>query len=225
MPRKPGSRNADYDLERGAMLSRISKAVDQGVLPDSMRALADAAGVSVTTLRHYFGDRAGVLQAMMENTRAEAAPYLAMASRLIPGDVRASLLHFLGAMHQAWFRHGVGKRYASTLMVGLGGGALGPSFVSHVLEPLLQTCEALLQQHVDRGELHIRDVRAAALMLMSPVVLAHLHQDSLGGSSCRPLDLKSLLELQVDTFLIAHGRASARRGGVPASGRRVPTAR
>ena len=89
----------------------------------------------------------------------------------------------------AWFKFGVGKMYASTLALGLGSKAIGPSYVNHVLEPMLQTGESLLRQHLERGELVVEDVRHASLMLLSPVVFGLLHQDSLGGAQCRPLDL------------------------------------
>jgi hypothetical protein len=40
-------------------------------------------------------------------------------------------------------------------------------------------------------------------MLLSPVVLGLLHQDSLGGAQCRPLELPRFLETHVDAFLRA----------------------
>ena len=66
--------------------------------------------------------------------------------------------------------------------------------------------ESLVQadpEHVERGELVIDDVRHASLMFLSPAVLGLLHQDSLSGSACRPLDLARFLETQVDAFLRA----------------------
>jgi hypothetical protein len=74
---------------------------------------------------------------------------------------------------------------------------------SHALEPLLQTGESLLRQHQERGELELPDVRHASLMLLSPVVLALLHQDSLLGGQCRQLAVPQLLETHVDAFLRA----------------------
>ena len=204
MARTRGSRNVDYEAQRAALARRVREALtaDEGIHA-SLRNLASAAGSSVATLKHYFGDRAGLIRGVMESQRAEAAPYLAMAGQAKPGDVRGSLLQFLKALSTAWFKYGVGKMYASTLALGLGSKAFGPSFVNHVLEPLLQTGESLLRQHVERGELVIDDVRHASLMFLSPAVLGLLHQDSLSGSACRPLDLARFLETQVDAFLRA----------------------
>ncbi|MGV3619379.1 MAG: TetR/AcrR family transcriptional regulator [Archangium sp.] len=211
MARTRGSRNADYEAQRLELARKATLALQQeGGVNASMREIAEFAGASVTTLRHYFTDREGLLKAVMECLRADAAPYLAMAAQPVPGDVRASLERFLGGVEVAWFKHGVGKMYASTLAVGLGNRTVGPSFVNHVLEPLLQAGESLLRQHLERGELELSDVRHASLTLLSPVVLALLHQDSLLGVECRPLDVPKMLETHVDAFLRAFG---PRRGG------------
>ena len=119
------------------------------------------------------------------------------------GDVRQSLQRFLSSLQTAWFKYGVGAMYASTLAVGLGNRPVGPSFVSHVLEPLLQTGESLLRQHVERGELQIDDVRHASLLFLSPVVLALFHQDSLAGAQSRPMDVPQMMNTHVDAFLRA----------------------
>jgi len=202
MARTKGSRNAGYDEQRALLARKVGAALRlEGGVHSSLRELAGHADTSVATLRHYFGDREGLLRAVMEGLRADAAPYLATSSKPVPGNVRASLMHFLKGLSTAWFRHGVGAMYASTLAVGLGNNPVGPAFVNHVLEPLLQTGETLLRQHVERGELAIDDVRHASLMFLSPVVLALLHQDSLLGAECRPLDVPKLLETHVEAFL------------------------
>ena len=212
MARTRGSRNVDYEEQRAALAKRVREAltVDEGIHA-SLRDLARGAGSSVATLKHYFGDRDGLIRGVMENQRAEAAPFLAMAGQAKFGDVRGSLLQFLKGLSTAWFKFGVGKMYASTLALGLGSKAFGPSFVNHVLEPLLQAGESLLRQHVERGELVIDDVRHASLTLLSPAVLGLLHQDNLGGSTCRPLELPRFLEMQVDAFLRAFPSRVKRR--------------
>ena len=202
--RTRGSRNAGYEEQRSNLARKVREALsqDEGIHA-SLRELAEAADTSVATLRHYFKDREGLLQGVMECQRAEAAPYLAMSAQAKHGDVRGSLLGFLQGLSTAWFKHGVGKMYASTLALGLGSNAVGPSYVNHVLEPLLQTGESLLRQHLERDEVVVEDVRQASLMLISPVVFALLHQDSLLGAQCRPLDLPQYLVTHVDAFLRA----------------------
>ena len=215
MARTKGSRNAGYDEQRAALARKVATALQaDGGVDASLRELAVQAGTSVATLKHYFADRDGLMQAVMQGLRADAAPYLAMAAQPVFGDVRRSLLRFLEGLSMSWFKFGVGKMYASTLSVGLAHHAVGPSFVTHVLEPLLQTGESLLRQHVERGELRMDDVRHASLLFLSPVVMALFHQDSLLGAQCRPLDVPKMLETHVDAFLRAYapvvkGRAKA----------------
>lgn len=169
----------------------------------SLRELAGTANVSVATLKHYFGDRDGVLKAVMESQHVDAAPYLAMASTPTEGDVRASLLSYLHRLKHAWFRYGVGVIQASSLATGLSSPSLGAPYVNHLLEPLLGTAEARLKRHVELGELPPLNERYAALQFLSPVVLALLHQDSLSGASCRPLDVDAFFEAHVEAFLRA----------------------
>lgn len=212
MARTSGSRNARYEEQRAGLARKVGEALrGEAGVSASLRTLAREAGTSVATLRHYFKDRDGLLRAVMEGLRADAAPYLAMSAQPLFGDVRTSLLRFLKGLSTAWFRYRVGAIYASSLAVGLANRQIGPSFVNHVLEPLLQTGESLLRQHVERGELHSDDVRHASLMLLSPVVFALLHQDSLLGAECRPLDVPRMLETHVDAFLRSHRQRRAAR--------------
>lgn len=218
MARTRGSRNADYEDQRATLATRVRLALTgQPGITASLRELASAADTSVATLKHYFGDREGLLRGVMESIRAEAAPYLAMSAQVRPGDVRSSLHQFLKSIGTAWSRYDVGKMYGTTLALGLGNKTVGPSFVDHVLEPLLQTGESLLRQHVERGDLVITDVRHASLTLLSPVVFALLHQDNLSGARCRPLDVPRFMETHVDAFLRAFPPPAKRTRG-PASG-------
>ena len=70
MPRPKGVRDADYNNKRTALLHRMmEQVIGREPARPSMRQLADAAGVSVPTLRHYFGDRTAVFAAMLEEYR------------------------------------------------------------------------------------------------------------------------------------------------------------
>lgn len=213
MARPRGARNADYDEQRLALARKVrDRVVAADGLRASLRELAAAADSSVATLKHYFGDREGVLRAVMESHHIDAAPYLAMASTpLDGGDVRASLLDYLKRLKQAWFKYGVGVIQSSALAGGLSAAGVGPSYVNHVLEPLLGTAEARLKRHIELRELPPMNERFAALQLLSPVVLALLHQDSLSGATCRPLDLDAFFEAHVDMFLRAYPPTSRGR--------------
>jgi AcrR family transcriptional regulator len=211
--RTAGSRNENYDEARLALAGGVKRLlVEGGAMNVSLRQMAEAAGTSVATLKHYFGDRAGVLRAVMEAAQVEAAPFLAMASTAIEGDVKRSLLTFLQRLKRAWERFGAGAVLGMGLSAGLADRTVGPRFVQHLLEPSLHPAEVILARHVTVGDLEPLDVRFAALELMSPVLLGLLHQVNLLGVTCRPLDLDALIENQVACFVRAHPPTAGGRG-------------
>lgn len=174
-----------------------------GGLRASLRELARQGETSIATLKHYFGDRDGLLVAVMESLSIDGAPHMARASLPTSSEPKVALGQFLGQLCTAWLTHQVGQMQAAMLAEGLALKPLGPSYVSLMLEPLLQVGERVLQRLIDVGTLQPCDVRHAALVLQGPLVLALLHQDSLGGAACRPLELKPFVEAHVDAFLRA----------------------
>jgi len=203
--RTRGARNADYEEQRLALARKVrDRVLEEGGVQASLRELALSADTSVATLKHYFEDRDGVMAAVMESLRIDAAPYLARASVPVKGDVRASLGAFLSRVRTAWFKFGVGRMQAATLALGLSSRGVGPAYVNSILEPLLQTAESILRQHVERREIKPCNERFAALELLAPLVLGLLHQDSLSGANCRPLDVDDFLAAHLDAFLKAH---------------------
>ena len=169
----------------------------------SFRELAAAAEVSPATLRHYFIDRAGTLEAVLASMHRQGLPHLAAAAAYPVEDARESLRWLLEALVFGW-RAGVGRLHDFGLGAGLGHASLGPAYVKELLEPTLQAAEARIAHHVGLGELGPCNVRHAALELLSPVILGLLHQGGLGGAACRPLDLAAFLGDHLDRFLVAH---------------------
>ena len=76
-------------------------------------------------------------------------------------------------------------------------------FLENMLEPSLQTCERLIEELVEAGELVETDItaRALALTIVSPVLLALLHQHELGGEQCRALDVSAFASTHLDLVL------------------------
>jgi AcrR family transcriptional regulator len=222
MSRPSGVRNADYEQARTGLLDALTPALTApGGLGLSFRAMADAAGVGPATLRHYFTDREGVLEAVLQRWRAQGAPYLLEGASADRGDTaEASLAWFLGYLRLGWER-GVGRAHAFGLSAGMGDARLGPAYVSELLEPTLVSAEARLARLVAEGKLSPCDLRFAALELLSPVVLVLLHQGPLRGDQCRPLDVDRFLDEHLRRFLRAHAPEAvapapggrARRGG------------
>ena len=205
MARVKGSRNADYAQERERLLEAVRRRL---LTPDgaqtSFRELAEVAGVSVATLRHYFGSREALLAEMMEDMHRRGLPHLLSVAAAPQGPVRESLQWFLRSFLKGWREGGVGAVHAFGLTAGVGHETLGPVYVRELLEPTLQAAEARLARHIADGELRRCDVRHAALELVCPVVLGLLHQVQLSGASCRPLDVERFLEDHLDTFLRGH---------------------
>lgn len=207
MARPPGARNRDYEQSRLALLRSLSGSLlrPDGA-PASLSDLAAAAGVRTTTLKHYFGDRDGVIAAVLETARDDAAGYLSAGATAGARGPERSLPDLLLGTVVAWQEHGLDRLFTGALALGLGSSARGPAFLQHLLEPFLQAVEALLAEHEHRGELPATDPdrrRAAALALLAPLVLALLHQDALGGTDVRPLDVRRLARAHAD--LVLHG--------------------
>ncbi len=171
----------------------------------SVRDLAAAAGVSVPTLRHYFGSRAGAIAGALGAMRHLGAHHLHRAAHEPHGDVDTSLRWYVSELILGWEQFGVGTMVGTALSTGMFDPEIGPACVDDILEPLLQGAEARLQGHIEAGEIVITDVRGAALALVAPVVLALLHQGPLGGKSCRPLDVRSFADAHVTRFLAGLG--------------------
>lgn len=167
----------------------------------SLRELAGAAGVSVPTLRHYFGNRDGAFTAAMELLREDASPWLALTRDAGSGTARESLSAWASMFVAGWRHFGVGQLQVAGMSAGLAHTALGPVYLDNLLEPVQQALEERLGRLMERGELRRGDPRLAGLQLLGPLVVALLHQDALGGSRCRPLEVDGFVTAHLDVFL------------------------
>lgn len=204
MSRPPGRRNRDYEERRETMArAALHALLDANGGPAAGRELARAAGASASVMQHYFGDRDGMVLAALAVARADGEVYLAAARD--PGKLGLDdgVRAWLASLHQGW-RYGLGRLQAAGLVHGLSHPTFGPAYVQELLEPTLQAVEARLAVHQSRGELRAdADLRLATLQLVSPALLALLHQGELGGARCRPLDLDAFLRAHADAWLRA----------------------
>jgi AcrR family transcriptional regulator len=210
MPRTAGARNQDYEDARKAMILKAQPLLSAKAGPaPSLRDLAAAAGVSVTTFRHYFRSRQEFVAAVFAVARVVGASHIDRGRQPSSTELAPSLRAFLAGVARAWADGSVGALHRIGLTEGLRDGASGLRYLEDVLEPTLQSLEHRLAQHIEQGTMRAAETRHAALMLLSPLVLALLHQHDLGGTRCRPLDIASVIDAQVEVFCRAFGIAAA----------------
>ena len=209
MGRTAGARNADFEERRNALIQKARECLArQSGEPPSFRELALAAGVSVPTLRHYFGNRELLIKSVFAFYLDGGQRHLARA-RAPEGtavDLAVGLTQFLNRVVVGWTHGHVGSLHRIGLAEGLRSPATALSYLMDVLEPTLQALEQRLRAEIDRGAMVDADTRHAALLLLSPVLLALLHQHDLGGTRCRPLAVPALIDEHVKVFIRAYRR-------------------
>lgn len=207
MTRTVGARNAQFDERRGALIAKARERLSlQTGEPPSFRELALAAGVSVTTLRHYFGSREALIKAVFSHYLQTGQKHLdrARAPESTDVDLSASLQAFLSRVVVGWTQGFVGDLHRIGLAEGLRNPHTALDYLNDVLEPTLQALEQRLQNYAAQGVILDCDTRHAALMLLSPLLLALLHQHDLGGTRCRPLAIPALIDEHVKVFVRAY---------------------
>lgn len=208
MGRPEGTRNPGYTEKRAALTHKLLLRLLEGDgTRCSLNDLAEAADASVPTLKHYFGDRAGLVVAALKSAEALGAahvePMAVPSSPDLATSMRDAVFHIL----LGWRSFGVDRVFAGSLAIGLAHVDAGPAFLTGVLEPTQQAIERRLRVHALRGEASIDDggERAAALGFVAPLLMALLHQGPLGGDACRPLDVSAFVDTHVAAFVRAWG--------------------
>lgn len=170
----------------------------------SLREIARETGFSVNNLRHYFKNRDGLITAALSILEGQGEQHAQRALGMTdqpPGEVLAHLLHEIAG---GWTTF-LGNMHVAGLAEGLGSDTLGPAYVRHILEPTLQTFEAVIASYLSDGRLQGAPARALSLTLVSPPLLALLHQSSLFGATCRPLDVHAFIDTHVQGFIRGYG--------------------
>lgn len=207
MARTAGARNAQFEERRNALILKARDRLSlQGSEPPSFREIALACGVSVATLRHYFGSREALIKAIFEHSLQTGRRHLSntRAPQAMAGDFESGLRQFLQRVVVGWTEGQVGSLHRIGLSEGLRNPATALAYLSDILEPTLQALEQRLRADAERGVIVGCDTRHAALMLLSPILLALLHQHDLGGARCRPLAIPALIDEHVRVFARAY---------------------
>ena len=213
MPRAKGVKNADYEVKRGELLDRmLPRFARLDLERPSLRQLAAAADVTAPTLQHYFGDRTGVVAALLEEYRRRGEARLGMVSRAA-GPFSASMRDFavsfvFGMQAQGAVR--LGDMVGASLCEGLADPQVSPLTLAYIVDPTIDTLVTRLEEHVRLGDMVAADLRAAALMLLGPLILGILHQDQMGGRNSRRIELVALAEQTAAAFARAYAAPAER---------------
>ncbi len=214
--RTRGAKNADFEASKSAIVRTVAGFVISTPGPHSFRSLAAASGLNTGTVRHYFGDAAGLIREVLKQLHSNAEPFLRKAKQDVPADAHEACLQFLMSVVFAW-RQGLGAIHQLGMLYGLSNKDFGPSYLELVLEPTLATAEVRFASLVERGVILPTDVRAAALSLVAPVVLALMHQDAFGGGAVHPLDVVAFAKQHaawMATALLNRSHQTLERGNV-----------
>jgi AcrR family transcriptional regulator len=200
MARPKGTSGALYEARRAALLGAIRmRLVAPNQSPASLRELAAAAGVTIPTLRHYFGKREDLIEALLVELGREGKAHVAhVAHADLP--FYASITAYV-AYVRLGFRYGLAEIHTLGLREGLRQDRLGPAYLNAILEPTIQSLETRLSLHQAKGDMRASDTRVAALQLLSPLVIVFLHQNELCGDRVRPLDIDAFCADHVDNFV------------------------
>lgn len=215
MARPRGSRSAEYTARRDELLKRVAAfLVAAYPLRPSFREIAAACEVSQPTLRHYFGNRDGLIAAHLARYGDSGAPFLGHLS-VTDLPIAASLKEMAHFVLDGFTLPVVGTAQAVALSEGLASAGVGPDYLGHVLEPALQAVAARLRLHIARGEMQDCNTRHVAAIFVAPLFVASLHQHYLGGRACYPLDLPGLADDAAQAVLRAYGTALLEDGATP----------
>jgi AcrR family transcriptional regulator len=191
MPRPLGRRNPDYEEKRERLAQDLADFVLRSELKrTSFRQLAHAGSVAEPTLRHYFGDREGVAAELLRVLADRAAPFIEAVAEPGP-DMRSAITGYVAASQAGVAHGGFARAHMFGLLEGVAHEEVGQAYLTELLEPSLAALEKRLAAHLD-GRLNAVELRAAALMIFSPMLLAVIHQKLLGGEEAAPMDLDRL---------------------------------
>ncbi len=204
MGRIKGSLSKDHADKREALLYKLHEHVEQGnAIGLGLRSMAEVMGVSVPTVRHYFGSRRGAVQALLHTYKVEGEPHLEIM-RQPTGPFADSIRDAITFLLKGFQESPLPQIHAFGLAEGFSDRELADSYVKDLLESALEAIATRLKLHIDRGEMIPMDPRVAAIYLISPILMTFLHQRGLNGKSTYPTDSKALAEGHAEAFIRAY---------------------
>lgn len=150
-------------------------------------------------MNHYFSTRSELIAAIIKHAENEGAPYLVMAGT--PSGAFSASVRDLATMVSRGFAHGLLPLQIIGLAEGFADPQVGDAYIGHHLEPVLLAMAKRLEAHMEAGDMRRSNARFAAIQLLSPVLIAHLHQTALGGIKTHPMSMEDFLAQHVESFV------------------------
>lgn len=193
MPRPAGVRNHDFDEKRTALLDTLTEfALTDDLRRPSLRQFAIAAGASEPTLRHYFGDRRGLVIAILQHINQRAQPLWSIVATGAT-DPEAAVEEYFRVTKAGMEHGGFARAHAFGIIEGLADTEIGDAYLKFVLDPALATVSDKLYA-TPGGPKEAKDGRVAAFMILAPLLVMTLHQELLGGAKEAPIDQDDFLD-------------------------------
>ncbi|MEM1390781.1 MAG: TetR/AcrR family transcriptional regulator [Pseudomonadota bacterium] len=201
MPRPAGVRNHDFEEKRFALLDQLTDfALNDDLRRPSLRQFAIAAGASEPTLRHYFSDRQGVVIAILNHIHDRGVALWDVIKT--PSQDAASAVEEYFRVTQAGLTHGgFARAHAFGLIEGMADEVVGQAYLKALLDPALKAVQEKLE--ATAGDIYLGESgRAAAFMMLAPILVMTLHQQLLGGAESSPIEPDSFLN-QIQNWLVS----------------------
>lgn len=192
MPRPAGVRNHDFEAKRTALLDTLTEfALKDDLRRPSLRQFAIAVEASEPTLRHYFGDRQGVVIAILSHIHNRAIALWDIVAT--PAETPGAAVEEYYRVSRAGMTHGgFAKAHAFGLVEGMADETVGRAYLELLLDPALEAVSRKLSGTPD-GPKSPAETRASAFLMLAPILVMTLHQELLGGAEVSPLDSDALL--------------------------------
>ena len=194
MPRAIGTRNVDYASKRSKLVDTLTDTIlssDQFKRP-SLRLLAQSAGVTEPTLKHYFGSREALITEIIKACAARAKPFWNSIAAP-PIDVGSAIDAYFTMSQLGIADGGFARAHIFGFVEGLADTEVAKVYLLELLEPAIAVLETRLKPVLDKN-ISTERLRAAALIMFSPMLIAVLHQQSFGGSEIKPMHLNAVLD-------------------------------
>lgn len=201
MPRPVGVRNRDFEEKRAALIDTLTDfALSTERRNPSLRQFAIAANASEPTLRHYFGDRRGVILAILENLNKRGQP-IWNAVQTPAKDAQTAIEEYFRVTRVGMVYGGFAEAHAFGIIEGIADEVVGEAYLEFILNPALEVVSHKLG-HTPGASFSGKDGVAAAFLVLAPLLVMTLHQHLLGGAKTYPVDIEHFLG-KINHFIVA----------------------